>query len=96
MLQNAVVNVLGEGGMDVNQNPVMNVMQLLHGAYNIQNWNEIEELKQLWAYLQGDEVALEKFKRLEEPVMTRWWLVGACACSFAASVQTWKKICLAI
>ena len=35
---NAVQEVLGEGGHDDNRGFNMNVMQLLHGAYNIQNW----------------------------------------------------------
>ena len=60
--------------MDDQKNPVMNVMQLLHGAYNIQNWNEVDELREIWDFLQGegDEVLYEPFKRLEKPVMTRW------------------------
>jgi len=93
-LRNAVVNVLGEGGMNDKGEPLMNVMQMLHGAYNLQNWQEDEELKQLWAYL--SEAADEKFKKLEEPIMTRWWLVGACACSFKECIITWRKICKAI
>ena len=28
--------------------------------------------------------------------MTRWWLVGACACSFNECISTWRKICKAI
>lgn len=95
-LRNAVVNVLGEGGMDEKGEPVMNVMQMLHGAYNLQNWQETEELNQLWEYLQEDDVDTIKFRRLEEPVMTRWWLVGACACSFSESIYQWRKICNAI
>jgi len=27
----------------------MNCLQMLHGAYNIQNWQEDDELKQLWS-----------------------------------------------
>ena len=93
-LRNAVTNVLGEGGIDDNGNAVMNVMQMLHGKYNIQNWQENKELKELWTYL--SDASNEKFKRLEEPIMTRWWLVGACACSFKESITVWKKICKAI
>ena len=37
-LRNAVVNVLGEGGMNDKGEPLMNVMQMLHGAYNLQKW----------------------------------------------------------
>ena len=93
-LRNAVVNVLGGGGMNDKGEPLMNVMQMLHGAYNLQNWQKDEELQQLWAYL--SEAADEKFKKSEEPIMTRWWLVGACACSFATSLSIWTSICIAI
>ena len=34
-LRNAVVNVLGEGGMNADGQPIMNCMQMLHGAYNL-------------------------------------------------------------
>jgi len=37
-----------------------------------------------------------KFKRLEEPVLARWWFVGACACSFKESMTQLKLICSAI
>ena len=43
-----MTNVLGEGEMNENNEPVMNLMQMLLGAYNIKNWQEIEELKELW------------------------------------------------
>ena len=94
-LRNAVVNVLGEGGSDDGEYR-MNVMQLLHGAYNLQNWHEIEELKEIWKFVQTlDENALT-FKKLEEPVLTRWWLVGACAASFKESMHIWENICIGI
>ena len=46
-LRNAVQNVLGEGGMDEKGEYLMNCMQMLHGAYNLQNWHEIDELKKM-------------------------------------------------
>ena len=46
--------------MNEKNEPVLNVMQMLHGAYNLQNWQEDEELKQLWSYLQ-DDIGEEKF-----------------------------------
>lgn len=95
MLRNAILTVMGEGGQDEKGNYNMNVMQMLHGAYNIQNYHEQEGLKQLWSYL-NDDALTTKFKKLEEPVLTRWWLVGACACSFRDSVKQWIKICGAI
>ena len=95
-LRNAVVNVLGEGGTDDNGEYRMNVMQLLHGAYNLQNWHEIEELKEIWTFVQTLDDDELTFKKLEEPVLTRWWLVGACAASFKESMHVWKKICVGI
>ena len=95
-LRNAVVNVLGEGGNDDNGEPVMNVMQMLHGAWNIQNWQEDEELDGLWKIIQEGNATEIKFKKMEQPVLTRWWTVGACACSFSESFDQWLKIFRAI
>ena len=78
-----MTHVLGEGGADNDKSFKLNVMQLLHGAYNIQNQQEINGLKYLRNYFDdledGDAM---KFQKLEEPILTRWWLVGTCACSF--------------
>lgn len=38
-LRNAVT-VLGEGGREGDGNPVMNCMQMLYRAYNLQNWHK--------------------------------------------------------
>ena len=46
-LRNAVTNVLGEGGTNKKNEPVMNAMQMMHGTHNTQNWQENEELKEL-------------------------------------------------
>jgi len=37
-----------------------------------------------------------KFKRLEEPVLSRWWLVEICAASFKESKGVLKKVMVAI
>ena len=94
-LCNAIVNVLGEGGEDDDGGFVMNCMQMLHGAYNLQNWAEDDELNRLYKFL-DDDVHEVKFKKLEQPIVTHWWLVGACACSLKESFCTWKKICRVI
>ena len=60
-------NVLGVGGLDADGEYKRNVMQMLHGAYNIQNWHETEELRGIWNYVDTEH----SFKRLEEPVLTR-------------------------
>ena len=90
-LQNVVVNVLEEGGMNEKNEPVSNVMKMLHVVYNLQNWQKNEELKQLWIYLQ-DNTHNEKFRKLEETIMTRWCLVGVYAVSFYELVTTWRNI----
>ena len=72
----------------------MNAMQMIHGTYNIQNYHEIEELKDLSAYVA--EADGMKFKVLELPVLTRWWLVGVCTVSFKESIGVWTKICSVI
>ena len=36
------------------------------------------------------------FRKLEEPVPTRWWLVGACAASFKESMHVWGNNCVGI
>ena len=76
MLSNALFTVMGKGGQDEKVNYVMNIIQILHGVYKIQNYHEQENIKELWTYL-SDNTINTKFKRLEEPVLTRWWLVGA-------------------
>ena len=63
----------------------------MHGAYNIQHYHEVEELRELWAYL-ADTNGLN-FEILEELALTRWWLVGACEVSFNECIDVWMKIC---
>ena len=58
------------GGTDDKGDFVMNAMQMLHGAFNIQNWQEAEELREIWKYVQDDDVNNQKFKKLEEPVLS--------------------------
>ena len=95
-LRNAVLNVLGEGGSSDGEMK-MNMMQMLHGCYNIQNWHESNELKEIWKYVTDREgITHLKFKKLEEPVLSRWWLVGVCATSFKESYAVWLKIMTAI
>jgi len=92
-LRNGVQYVLGEGGTNDNGRYLMNAMQMPHGTYNIQNWQETEELKDLWSFVEEDELVKTKFKKLKEPITTRWWLVGDCAVSFKESFVLWMKIC---
>ena len=53
----------------------MNVMQIMHGAYNMQNYHDNDNIGLLWTYF-DDGTANAKFNKLGEPVLTRWWLVG--------------------
>ena len=47
--------VLGEGGLDVNDKGKLNAMQLLRGVYNIQNWHEHDDLKDIYLYTRKQE-----------------------------------------
>ena len=69
--------VTGEGGQNEKGEDHMNVIQMIHGAYNIQNWQEIDELNDICNYVQHDNVANQKFK-----------LVGACVSSFKGHIET--------
>ena len=68
-------------------------MQILHGDYYLQNWQENDELKELWNYLSELEDDDIIFKKLEEPIVTQWSLADACACSFKDSTNIWHRIC---
>ena len=91
-LRNAVDKVLGLGGIDEDNNHLQTAMQILHGCYNIQNWHEADELKELYVFVRKEEGLEEKFKSLPEPVLTRWWLVGACAVLLKETFGTWQKV----
>eukprot|EP00957_Ditylum_brightwellii_P017808 1340370-Ditylum_brightwellii.AAC.1 len=45
-------NESGEGGQNDSGAYNMNLMQLLHGAYNLQNLQRVDELKGLWKYIE--------------------------------------------
>ena len=62
--------------MNEKNEPVMNDIQILHGAYNIKNWQASEELKELWTYLR--DTTDKKIKRLKESIIKFWWLVRVC------------------
>eukprot|EP00957_Ditylum_brightwellii_P042564 3223074-Ditylum_brightwellii.AAC.1 len=61
---------LGEGGQNPDGSYKQNVMQMFHGAYNIQNWQEVAELKELWKYITDVNNEDNTFCKLDEPVHT--------------------------
>ena len=71
-LRNGVQLVLGEGGLEEDGKGKMNAMQLLHGVYNIQNWCKHDELKDIYQYTRTQQGLDTKFKKLKEPIVTRW------------------------
>ena len=87
-----MVNVSRDGGVEDGEHE-MNMMQMLHGCYNIQNWHKIEELKDIWKYTADKECTNLEFRKLEGPVLSRWWLVGACTTSFEECKEVWDHIC---
>ena len=84
---------MGEGGLLEDGTGKLNAMQLLHGAYTIQNWCEHDELKQIYLFTQTQLGVAMKFKKLEDPIATRWWLAGTCTCLFLVSLPVWEQIC---
>ena len=65
---------------------------MLHGAYNLQNWHEKDELRKIYRFVQTRLGLAKKFVPLPEPIVTRWWLVGACAVVFKQNIETWKAV----
>ena len=63
-LRNAVVKHLGEGGKTEKGEFKRNVMQLLHGMYNVQTYLEGSELKQKWNIICHKLGITKKLKRL--------------------------------
>ena len=91
-LRNAAEQVLGVGRTDENSAHMQTAMQMLHGCYNLQNWHETDELKNIFEFVVKQEGLSNKYVSLPEPVMTRWWLVGACACTLKDTVVIWKRL----
>ena len=85
--KNAIVKVIGEGKLNDK-----NLSQMLHGAYNIQNYHEKDELCEMWIFVQMNGDAGLKFRTLQEPIVTRWWYFGMCACSFKKDFKIWKRL----
>eukprot|EP00957_Ditylum_brightwellii_P076192 5791584-Ditylum_brightwellii.AAC.1 len=65
-LHDAVEHILGEGSQDENGDYKMNVMQMLHGAYNLQNWKEFKELTELWIYLSSVSDADKNIQEIKQ------------------------------
>ena len=70
-MRNGLQLVSGEGELDSDLKGKQNAMQLLHGAYNLQNWYEHDELKDIYLYTRQCEGLDQKFIKLEEPILTR-------------------------
>ena len=91
-LRNAVVEHLDEGGKTEKGEFKRNVMQLLHGMYNVQTYLEGSELKQKWNIICHKLDITKKFKRLPQPVLTRWWYVGVCAACLLEDLEVWEAL----
>ena len=74
--------MLGPGGKDDKGNYLQAGMQLLHNAYNLQKWHKTDKLKQIYNFVRCTEGLEVKFMPLPEPIVTRCWLVEACAVKF--------------
>ena len=81
-LQNAVTNVLGEGGFDTDDKPIMNCMQMLRGAYNIQDWHNNNKLVKLCEYFTNNNnnvlKKIQKARRTNRDLV----VISQCVCVF--------------
>ena len=65
--------------MDNNGEQKRNVMQLIHGCYNLQINHEVNEYKGMWqkaVEVLGLDLADHPFHTMPAPILTRWWYVG--------------------
>ena len=47
-------------------------MQLIHSAYNLQNWYESDELKEMYLFVTEKlEITDEKYEKVPEPIVTQ-------------------------
>ena len=64
-------------------------MQLLHSASDLQDGGggvfQVSQFKKLWRHLFHEE-----FKKIAEPVLSRWWTVGQGAIDVRPSFHKWK------
>ena len=85
-LSNPTKNLMGDGGLGQ-----QNVLQLLHSLFNLQSGGggsfEISEFKMMWLELFG-----EKFKKITEPVLTRWWTIGQAIKQVLPNLHKWRII----
>ena len=80
---------------------VRNAMQLLHAVFYLQNVFESEEWKLMWddaledddlAEL-GDEFRGNADKKLQAPILTRWWSVGVAVKQVLKNKDILENIC---
>ena len=87
-LHQGIKTVFGEGGnlklkKGEKDTKKKNAMQLLHGLWNLSNYLDEDFFKEAWK-LACDNLGMNvKYVKLSQPVLTRWWLVGQCACEVA-------------
>ena len=62
----------------------MNYMQILHGAYNLKNWQEVDELKQLWVLFTANDGGENVLTKKSETGRTNhdWLVVSQSLCAF--------------
>ena len=95
-LRQCVQKVYGEGGMIEKQNGKVeykkNAMQLLNGLYNLFTYLDVEEIKEMWRVTCEDLGVDEKFTKLTNPVVTRWWLIGVTASEVNKHWRIWERM----
>ena len=86
VLSNPIIKCIGGTGLGIQTAP-----QLLHSLYNLCTGGggtfEISEFQLMWR-----KKFDEKFKKITEPVLTRWWTVGAAAQEVKPNWEKWTAI----
>ena len=88
VLSNPVKKLIGDGGLGK-----QNALQLLHSIYNLQTGGggtfEVSEFKKIWKSLFNED-----FSKITEPVLTRWWTIGAAVKQVLPDLEKWAAVAL--
>ena len=69
----------------------INDMQLLNDVYNLFKYLNIEEMREIGTILCRDLGKTATFKKLTNPVVTCWWLIGVTACELLEHWEIYGK-----
>ena len=58
-----VETLLDVWGTDEKEEFVINIIQMMHGTFNIHKWHGEQKIREIWKYVQDDDVSNQKVKR---------------------------------